>query len=148
MIESLNVTDKPIRALFLNSRNTEGRKAPTGWQVPALSFQQTIKASPWEAGPGSGARAAVWTVAVAAAFLVVAGAVGSVAGAAALFAAFSLRQPSVVPVAGAPGPAAAGAFVVAGLAGRGASPAAAGTSGPASRFPCSAQTMGRPAEAR
>src|SRR5271165_6286242 len=70
MIESLNVTDKPIRALFLNSRNTEGRKAPTGWQVPALSFQQTIKASPWEAGPGSGARAAVWTVAVAAAFLV------------------------------------------------------------------------------
>lgn len=148
MIEPLNVTGKQIRALFVNSRNTEERQAPTGRRVPVLSFQQTIRASCSEAGLGSGARAAVWTVAVAAAFRVVAGVVGSVAGAAAPFAAFSLRQPSVVPVAGVPGPAAAGAFVVAGLAGRGASPAAAGTSGPASRFPSSAQAEGRTAEFR
>ena len=148
MIEPLNVTGKQIKALFVNSRNTEERQAPTGRRVPLLSFQQTIRASCSEAGLGSGARAAVWTVTVAAVFRVVAGVVGSVAGAAALSAAFALRQPSVVPVAGVPGPAAAGVAVVAGLAERGACPAAAGTSGPASRFPCSAQTKGRPAEAR
>jgi hypothetical protein len=100
--------------------------------------QSTIKASPSEDSPSSGAWAdsgslvAVFPATSVAAVRVFAVIAASVAGAAALPAAFSPHQRSVAPTAGGPVPVSAGVSAVPVPASQIAFPAVAGTSGPPS----------------
>ena len=118
----------------------------TGVQNVTHALQSTINAFHSGARTDSGSVAAVCSVTSLAAVRAFAPVAASVAGGAALAAAFSLHRRSVTPAASGPDPAAVGVSGSPAPASRVVFPAVAGISGPVVGFPCLEERGTEPAE--